>query len=114
MAKLFVGIFICIIPAIAILRAGTDGALAPLVALVTGPDGAPNDLAYFWLTGPLSSFLDNAPTYLVFFELAGGDPQHLMTELATRWRRSRRARCSWVPADAYIGQRAEGASSANA
>jgi Na+/H+ antiporter NhaD/arsenite permease-like protein len=27
----------------------------------------------------LSSFLDNAPTYLVFFELAGGDPQRLMT-----------------------------------
>ena len=28
----------------------------------------------FWLSGGLSSFLDNAPTYLVFFELAGGDP----------------------------------------
>ncbi len=26
---------------------------------------------YFWLTGGLSSFLDNAPTYLVFFEAAG-------------------------------------------
>jgi Na+/H+ antiporter NhaD/arsenite permease-like protein len=30
----------------------------------------------------LSSFLDNAPTYLVFFNLAGGDPQQLMTALA--------------------------------
>ncbi|WP_258605406.1 sodium:proton antiporter [Mesorhizobium sp. AR10] len=82
-AKLFAGIFICIVPVIAILRAGHDGALAPLVALVTSPAGAPNDFAYFWLTGALSSFLDNAPTYLVFFELAGGDPQHLMTEAAT-------------------------------
>lgn len=82
-AKLFAGIFICIVPVIAILRAGLDGAFAPLVALVTGPDGAPNDLAYFWLTGALSSFLDNAPTYLVFFELAGGDPQALMTSFAT-------------------------------
>ena len=27
---------------------------------------------YFWLTGTLSSFLDNAPTYLVFFNTAGG------------------------------------------
>ena len=82
-AKLFAGIFICIVPVIAILRAGPEGALAPLVALVTDEAGAPNELAYFWLTGALSSFLDNAPTYLVFFELAGGDPQHLMTGLAT-------------------------------
>ncbi len=80
-AKLFAGIFICIIPVIAILKAGMDGALAPLVALVTNGDGTPNELAYFWTTGILSSFLDNAPTYLVFFELAGGDPQTLMTSL---------------------------------
>src|SRR5690606_889037 len=59
-AKLFFGIFICIIPVIAILRAGPDGALAPLVSLVTGADGQPNNLAYFWLTGILSSLLDNA------------------------------------------------------
>ena len=81
-AKLFLGIFICIIPVIAILRAGLDGAFAPLVSLVTGPDGQPDNLAYFWLTGILSSVLDNAPTYLVFFEMAGGDPQRLMGELA--------------------------------
>jgi len=81
-AKLFAGIFLCIIPVIAILQAGLDGAFAPLVALVTGPDGAPDNVAYFWLTGALSSFLDNAPTYIVFFELAGGDPQVLMTSLA--------------------------------
>ncbi|TIR35195.1 MAG: sodium:proton antiporter [Mesorhizobium sp.] len=82
-AKLFAGIFICIVPVIAILRAGPDGALAPLVSLVSSPMGEPNDLAYFWMTGALSSFLDNAPTYLVFFELAGGDPQHLMTTFAS-------------------------------
>lgn len=82
-AKLFAGIFICIVPVVAILRAGFDGALGPLVSLVTLPSGEPNDLAYFWLTGALSSFLDNAPTYLVFFEMAGGDPQHLMTEYAS-------------------------------
>ena len=81
-AKLFAGIFICIIPVIAILQAGREGAFAPLVALVTGADGQPNNLAYFWMTGILSSFLDNAPTYLVFFELAGGDPQVLMTTLS--------------------------------
>jgi Na+/H+ antiporter NhaD/arsenite permease-like protein len=82
-AKLFAGIFICIVPVIAILQAGPEGALAPLVAMVSSPSGEPNDLAYFWLTGLLSSFLDNAPTYLVFFELAGGNPQELMTTFAT-------------------------------
>ncbi|TAJ38139.1 MAG: sodium:proton antiporter [Reyranella sp.] len=82
-AKLFAGIFITIAPAIAILKVGKDGAMAPLVALVTNPDGQPNDIWYFWLTGILSSFLDNAPTYLVFFNLAGGDANVLMGALAS-------------------------------
>lgn len=82
-AKLFVGIFITIIPVIAMLRAGTSGAFGPIVRLVTGPDGRPVDAMYFWLSGGLSSFLDNAPTYLVFFNMAGGDASVLMTKLAT-------------------------------
>ncbi len=82
-AKLFAGIFITIIPAIAILRAGRDGSLASIIALVTTPDGAPRNAMYFWLTGGLSSFLDNAPTYLIFFNAAGGDAQQLMGPLAT-------------------------------
>ncbi len=40
---------------------------------MTAKDGMPHEAAYFWLTGILSGFLDNAPTYLVFFELASGD-----------------------------------------
>ena len=79
--KLFAGIFITIIPAIAILRAGTEGALEPVVSLVT-QDGQPVNTMYFWMTGILSSFLDNAPTYLVFFNTAGGDAEVLMTDLA--------------------------------
>jgi Na+/H+ antiporter NhaD/arsenite permease-like protein len=79
-AKLFIGIFICMVPVLAMLQAGKNGAFAPLVALVTNPDGSANNAAYFWLTGMLSSFLDNAPTYVVFFELAGGDPKYLMTQ----------------------------------
>jgi Na+/H+ antiporter NhaD/arsenite permease-like protein len=82
-AKLFAGIFLTIIPAIAMLRAGNEGALAPVLALVTGADGAPDETRYFLLTGALSSFLDNAPTYLVFFNLAGGDAATLMGPLAS-------------------------------
>lgn len=82
-AYLFAGIFLCLIPVLAALSAGKDGALAWLLDLVTRPDGAPNDVAYFWLSGTLSAFLDNAPTYLVFFNLAGGDATRLMGELAT-------------------------------
>jgi Na+/H+ antiporter NhaD/arsenite permease-like protein len=81
-AKLFAGIFVTIIPVLAMLKAGRDGAFAWLLSVVTEPDGSPHDVAYFWLTGALSAFLDNAPTYLVFFELAGGDPQTLMGPLA--------------------------------
>ncbi|PJI37460.1 sodium:proton antiporter [Ferrovibrio sp.] len=82
-AKLFAGIFVTIIPAIAILRAGTDGALGGLVSLASNADGTPNNAMYFWLTGGLSSFLDNAPTYLVFFNMASGDAQTLMGPLAS-------------------------------
>jgi len=81
-AKLFLGIFLSMIPAIAILRAGTEGALGSLIQLVTGPDGQPVNAMYFWLTGILSSFLDNAPTYLVFFNTAGGNAAQLMGDMA--------------------------------
>ena len=58
-AKLFIGIFITMIPALAILRAhGADL-------------GIDTPLEFFWATGALSSFLDNAPTYLVFLTAAG-------------------------------------------
>ncbi|MDP7670232.1 MAG: sodium:proton antiporter, partial [Alphaproteobacteria bacterium] len=80
-AKLFAGIFITIIPAIAILRAGSDGALAPLLNLVSD-GGEPVNAMYFWITGTLSAFLDNAPTYLVFFSAAGGDAATLMGPLS--------------------------------
>jgi Na+/H+ antiporter NhaD/arsenite permease-like protein len=82
-AKLFAAIFLTIIPAIAILRAGHAGVMAPLVDLVSDPSGVPNNALYFWLTGALSSVLDNAPTYLVFFNLAGGDAATLMGSLST-------------------------------
>jgi Na+/H+ antiporter NhaD/arsenite permease-like protein len=82
-AKLFAGIFVTLIPALAILRAGRDGSLGWLVDLATLPNGQPNNLMYFWLTGALSSFLDNAPTYLVFFNMAGGDAATLMGPLFT-------------------------------
>ncbi|HYD75741.1 sodium:proton antiporter [Ramlibacter sp.] len=81
-AKLFAGIFLTIIPVIAMLRAGVDGPFGAVIAAVTRPDGSPDPAMYFWAAGALSSFLDNAPTYLVFFNTAGGDPQVLMTTLA--------------------------------
>jgi Na+/H+ antiporter NhaD/arsenite permease-like protein len=81
-AKLFAGIFLTIIPVIAMLKAGLNGPFGAVVSAVTRPDGSPDVMMYFWITGLLSSFLDNAPTYLVFFNTAGGDPQVLMTTLA--------------------------------
>ena len=81
-AKLFAGIFITIIPAIAILRAGSAGAMAPVVDAVS-EGGEPIDLMYFWATGLLSSFLDNAPTYLVFFNTAGGNAEVLTGPLSS-------------------------------
>lgn len=77
--KLFLGIFITISPVLAILKAGETGALASVVSLVHDAAGNPINVMYFWMSGLLSAFLDNAPTYLVFFNMAGGDAQALMT-----------------------------------
>lgn len=65
-AALFLGIFICMQPALEILH-------------VEGPSlGINTPKEFFWCTGTLSSVLDNAPTYMVFFEtaktLGGGSP----------------------------------------
>jgi Na+/H+ antiporter NhaD/arsenite permease-like protein len=81
-AKLFIGIFLTMAPVLAMLKAGLHGPFAPVAAAVTTADGHPEPWAYFWFSGVLSSFLDNAPTYLVFFNLAGGDAHTLMGPLA--------------------------------
>jgi Na+/H+ antiporter NhaD/arsenite permease-like protein len=81
-AKLFAAIFITIAPVVAILKAGPEGAFGPLFGLLGSP-AVPNNTAYFWLTGLLSSFLDNAPTYLVFFNAAGGDSGALMGPMSS-------------------------------
>ena len=65
-AYLFIGIFITMIPCLLILKAGAKGELAFLINAVKEP------MHYFWVTGALSSFLDNAPTYLTFFNTALG------------------------------------------
>jgi Na+/H+ antiporter NhaD/arsenite permease-like protein len=82
-AKLFGGIFVCIVPVMAMLEEGRAGPFAGLLALMTDDAGNPRNAVYFWLTGTLSALLDNAPTYLVFFGLAGGDAEKLMGELAS-------------------------------
>ena len=63
---IFAGIFMTIVPALAILKAGENGSLAVVVR------AAKNEASFFWITGILSSFLDNAPTYLTFFTSALG------------------------------------------
>lgn len=72
--KLFLAIFITIEPVLAMLGAGLHGPLAWVLGLTLDRTGDPRPAAYFWLAGILSAFLDNAPTYLVFFKLAGLHP----------------------------------------
>lgn len=72
-AKLFIGIFITMIPALIILK--THGAEL----------GIDHPWQMFWATGILSSFLDNTPTYLVFLQTAGalGTAQGIATSVGT-------------------------------
>jgi Na+/H+ antiporter NhaD/arsenite permease-like protein len=101
-AKLFAAIFITIAPVVMMLRAGERGAFASVLHLVTDPQGRPVDAMYFWATGILSSFLDNAPTYLVFFNLAGGDARTLMETGATTLA-AISAGAVFMGANSYIG-----------
>jgi len=73
-AYLFIGIFITMIPCLLLLKAGPKGAFAFLINAVQEP------WHYFWVTGMLSAFLDNAPTYLTFFNTALGSFYAGMTE----------------------------------
>jgi Na+/H+ antiporter NhaD/arsenite permease-like protein len=82
-ARLFFGIFVTMAPVLLMLKAGSAGTFAPLAMLVNDLHGQPVNAMYFWLTGLLSSLLDNAPTYLVFFNLAGADAHHLMHDMAS-------------------------------
>ncbi|HCK10244.1 MAG: sodium:proton antiporter [Gemmatimonadetes bacterium] len=77
---LFAGIFMTIVPALAILKAGEQGALAFVVT------AAKDEASYFWITGVLSSFLDNAPTYLTFFTSALGKLGLTESQIATALR----------------------------
>ncbi|GGZ78312.1 sodium:proton antiporter [Ignatzschineria indica] len=70
-AKIFAGIFLTIVPVITILEAGKNGAFGSVVDITHTSDGEPINVIYFWVTTVLSAFLDNAPTYLVFFKMAG-------------------------------------------
>ncbi len=72
-AKLFATIFITMVPPIAMLKAGSEGPLAIIINSVRTASGEFVDSAFFWATGVLSSFLDNAPTYVVFFNTALGE-----------------------------------------
>ena len=78
-SKLFIGIFITITPVLSILAIKEGSSYYP-GDLQWIKDLCYNDVMYFWVTGILSSFLDNAPTYLVFFDVAGGDAVALMNE----------------------------------
>ncbi len=73
-AVLFIGIFITMVPCLLMLKAGSDGPFAFLINAVQTP------AHYFWVTGILSAFLDNAPTYLTFFNTALGSFYSGMTE----------------------------------
>ena len=66
-AYLFAGIFMCMIPTLAMLKAGIHGSLGFIIQAVKEP------AHYFWASGSLSSFLDNAPTYLTFLNTELGN-----------------------------------------
>lgn len=78
-ALVFLGIFITVIPVLSMLKAGESGPLGFLIQLAN-PNNTPDITLYFWLTGILSSLLDNAPTYLIFFNMAGGEAATLMSQ----------------------------------
>ena len=77
---LFAAIFVTLIPVDVMMAAGKDGPAAALFARMFVA-GSPDNTLFYLLPGALSSVLDNAPAYLVFFGLAGDDAKLLTTQL---------------------------------
>lgn len=77
-AETFIAIFITVSPLLEMLSLGQNGPLSSIFSAVS-PNGQLDPFRCFWAVGSLSSFLDNAPTFLIFFYLAGGKAFDLMT-----------------------------------
>lgn len=76
--NLFASIFITVAPIIAMLHQGTDGSLKFVFDWIA-PNGSAVASRCFWVSGLLSSTLDNAPTFLIFFHMLSGNAIELMT-----------------------------------
>ena len=91
-AVLFIGIFITMIPALWILdELGRTGRL-----------GLNQPWHFFWVTGGLSSFLDNAPTYLTFSAAASGLHNLYQTAAGRRSRPTPTTSCCSSNRPAYV------------
>jgi len=77
--KIFAAIFITMAPLIAILHAGESGAMGELIRSLSNADGSPANGMYYWASGMLSAFLDSAPAYLVFFNIAAAPAESVGT-----------------------------------
>ena len=79
-AKVFLVIFITLIPVTQLLSANEH----PMVMMIkdfVAPQGIPSADRYFWMTGLFSAFLDNAPTYLLFAHMTGMTMKDLLENL---------------------------------
>lgn len=80
-AEFFIAIFITVAPILSILSKGENGSLSMIFNWIA-PGGEFILSKCFWASGLLSSVLDNAPTFLIFFHLASGNAAELMTTKA--------------------------------
>ncbi|CAO4846297.1 MAG: hypothetical protein CNLJKLNK_00401 [Holosporales bacterium] len=76
-SRVFLAIFISLIPLGIILQEGHSGALGSILTY-TQQNGTPNPTVYFWLSGLFSALLDNAPTYLLFLNMLGQDVPYIL------------------------------------
>ncbi len=81
-AEFFIAIFITVAPILLILSKGENGALSMIFNWIA-PGGEFIPSKCFWASGLLSSILDNAPTFLIFFHLSSGNAIELMTTKAS-------------------------------
>jgi Na+/H+ antiporter NhaD/arsenite permease-like protein len=95
-AVLFLGIFLTMVPVLELLH--QHGASL----------GVNTPARFFWITGVLSSFLDNAPTYVTFFEAARSQTSPLLGEPTVAgvpeiWLKAISLGAVFMGANTYIG-----------
>jgi Na+/H+ antiporter NhaD/arsenite permease-like protein len=101
-ARVFLTIFVSLIPISIMLKNGEHGVFASILKLAN-EGGKPNNVLYYWFSGLFSAVLDNAPTYLLFYKMVGASSAEQMILMFEKTLIAISISCVFFGSITYIG-----------